>query len=47
MSARCAPPRGRLPFDLPRSTAAVEASREDVPFDTIDPLFRCGHGLTA
>lgn len=34
---------GRLPFDLPRSMAAVEASREDVPFDTQDPLFRTGH----
>ncbi|MEL7976150.1 glycoside hydrolase family 3 N-terminal domain-containing protein [Isoptericola sp. F-RaC21] len=40
------PPEGRLPFDLPRSTAAVEASREDVPFDTADPLFRFGHGLS-
>ncbi|WP_426594076.1 glycoside hydrolase family 3 protein [Cellulomonas sp. McL0617] len=38
--------RGRLPFDLPRSMAAVEASREDVPFDTADPLFRFGHGLS-
>ncbi|MCI1019927.1 glycoside hydrolase family 3 C-terminal domain-containing protein [Microbacterium sp. C5A9] len=37
---------GRLPFDLPRSMAAVEASRPDVPFDTADPLFRFGHGLT-
>lgn len=38
-------PRGRLPFDLPRSMAAVEASRPDVPFDTANPLFRFGHGL--
>lgn len=38
--------RGRLPFDIPRSMAAVEASRPDVPFDTEDPLFRFGHGLT-
>jgi len=38
---------GRLPFDLPRSMAAVEASRSDVPFDTADPLFRFGHGLAA
>lgn len=38
--------RGRLPFDVPRSTEAVLASRPDVPFDTADPLFRCGHGLT-
>ncbi|MFL1428805.1 MULTISPECIES: glycoside hydrolase family 3 protein [unclassified Nocardiopsis] len=36
---------GRLPFDLPRSDAAVAAAREDVPFDTADPLFRFGHGL--
>ncbi len=36
---------GKLPFDVPRSTAAVEASRPDVPFDTEDPLFRFGHGL--
>ncbi|WP_408003853.1 glycoside hydrolase family 3 protein [Puerhibacterium puerhi] len=40
------PPEGRLPFDLPRSMAAVEASREDVPFDTADPLFRFGDGLS-
>jgi beta-glucosidase len=37
---------GRLPFDIPSSMAAVEASRPDVPFDTIEPLFRFGHGLT-
>lgn len=40
------PAQGRLPFDVPRSMAAVEASRPDVPFDTEDPLFRFGHGLT-
>ena len=39
-------PQGRLPFDLPRSMAAVEAARPDVPFDTADPLFRFGHGIT-
>ncbi|KAH7120912.1 beta glucosidase [Dendryphion nanum] len=38
-------PYGKLPFDLPRSMAAVEASREDVPFDTRDPVFRFGDGL--
>ncbi|GAA2960672.1 glycoside hydrolase family 3 C-terminal domain-containing protein [Microbacterium schleiferi] len=38
--------RGKLPFDVPRSMAAVEASRPDVPFDTADPMFRFGHGLT-
>lgn len=40
------PATGKLPFDVPRSMAAVEASRPDVPFDTADPLFRFGHGLT-
>lgn len=39
------PPQGRLPIDLPRSMAAVEASRSDVPFDTDDPIFRFGDGL--
>lgn len=39
-------PRGRLPFELPRSMAAVEASRPDVPSDTEDPLYPHGHGLT-
>jgi beta-glucosidase len=38
--------QGRLPFDLPRSMQAVASSRPDVPFDTADPLFRFGHGLT-
>ncbi|WP_200304584.1 glycoside hydrolase family 3 protein [Streptomyces adelaidensis] len=36
---------GRLPFELPRSMAAVEASRSDVPNDTEDPVFPYGHGL--
>ncbi len=40
-----ASPQGRLPFDLPRSDAAVAASRSDVPFDTENPVFRFGHGL--
>ncbi|MFT4233437.1 MAG: glycoside hydrolase family 3 N-terminal domain-containing protein, partial [Microbacterium sp.] len=39
-------PRGKLPFDLPRSMEAVRENRPDVPFDTADPLFRFGHGLT-
>lgn len=38
-------PQGMLPVDLPRSDKAVEASLEDVPFDTEDPVFRFGHGL--
>lgn len=40
-----AEPRGKLPFDLPRSDEAVEGSREDVPFDTLDPVARFGDGL--
>ncbi|MFE9805400.1 hypothetical protein ACFYRN_06860 [Streptomyces sp. NPDC005227] len=36
---------GRLPFELPRSMEAVRASRPDVPDDTEDPVFACGHGL--
>ncbi|OTB09973.1 glycoside hydrolase family 3 protein [Daldinia sp. EC12] len=40
-----AEPEGKLPYDLPRSNAAVEAAMEDVPFDTKDPVFRFGHGL--
>ena len=39
-------PEGRLPFDLPSSMRAVEDSRSDVPYDTAEPLFRFGHGLS-
>lgn len=38
-------PRGRLPVELPRSMAAVEAQRPDVANDSRDPLFRAGSGL--
>jgi len=39
------PPRGRLPFDLPRSMDQVRAHAEDVPgYD--DPLMPFGHGLS-
>ncbi|WP_326950563.1 glycoside hydrolase family 3 protein [Amycolatopsis sp. NBC_01307] len=34
---------GRLPFELPRSMAAVEAHPEDLPGGTADPLFALGH----
>ena len=37
-------PRGRLPFDLPRSMEQVRRHAEDVPgYD--DPCFAFGHGL--
>jgi beta-glucosidase len=39
-------PTGKLPFELPSSMAAVEAQRSDVPFDSADPLYRFGHGLS-
>lgn len=38
-------PRGRLPFDLPRSMAAVVAGAPDVAFDATNPVFPFGHGL--
>jgi beta-glucosidase len=41
-----AAPEGRLPFELPRSMAAVEASRSDLPSDTADPLYPYGFGLS-
>lgn len=39
-------PEGKLPFDLPRSMEAVRQSREDTAFDTKNPLFRYGDGLS-
>ena len=39
-------PTGKLPIELPSSMEAVRAQREDVPFDSEDPLFAFGHGLT-
>ncbi|GAA1627507.1 glycoside hydrolase family 3 protein [Actinoplanes couchii] len=39
------PATGTLPFELPSSMAEVAASREDVPNDTANPLFRYGHGV--
>jgi beta-glucosidase len=39
-------PGGQLPFELPSSMEAVEAQAEDVPDDTVDPLFEHGYGLS-
>ncbi|MER5318936.1 glycoside hydrolase family 3 C-terminal domain-containing protein [Streptosporangium roseum] len=39
-------PLGRLPYELPRSMAAVEVSRSDMPYDSADPLYPFGHGLS-
>ena len=38
-------PRGRLPFEVPRSADAVRASRSDVANDTADPRYAAGAGL--
>ncbi len=37
-------PRGRLPFELPSSMAAVEAQRPGMPADSKDPLYPLGFG---
>jgi beta-glucosidase len=39
-------PSGTLPFELPSSMAAVRAQKEDVPYDSLNPLYPFGHGLT-
>jgi beta-glucosidase len=39
-------PGGDLPFELPSSTAEVEAQYSDVPDDTENPLFEQGFGLS-
>jgi len=41
-----APPRGKLPFELPSSMAAVEAQAEDAPHDSKAPLYPIHFGLT-
>jgi len=38
-------PTGRLPFELPASMEAVKAQKEDVPYDSENPLFMFGAGL--
>lgn len=39
-------PEGKLPFELPSSMEAVRRQKEDVPYDSENPLFPFGHGLT-
>lgn len=38
-------PVGRLPFELPRSMAAVQAQQMDVPHDSPSPLYPIGYRL--
>jgi beta-glucosidase len=39
-------PEGKLPFELPSSMEAVRKQLEDVPYDSENPLFKFGFGLT-
>ena len=39
-------PTGKLPFEMPSSMEAVRTQLEDRPYDSKDPLFPFGHGLT-
>ena len=39
-------PVGKLPFELPSSMDAVRKQLEDVPFDTENPMFKFGEGLS-
>lgn len=39
-------PTGKLPFEMPSSQKAIEKQLEDVPYDSENPLFPFGHGLS-
>ena len=39
-------PTGKLPIELPSSMEAVNNQIEDIPYDSKEPLFKFGHGLT-
>lgn len=39
-------PSGKLPIEIPSSVEAVESQMEDVPYDSKDPLYPFGHGLS-
>jgi beta-glucosidase len=39
-------PEGKLPFELPRSMDAVRRQKADVPFDSENPLYPLGFGLS-
>lgn len=40
-----AKPEGKLPFELPASMEAVRNQKEDVPYDSKNPLYKFGFGL--
>ncbi len=39
-------PSGKLPIEIPSSMQAVENQYEDVPYDSENPLYPFGHGLS-
>ena len=39
-------PKGKLPFELPSSMEAVRNQLTDVPYDSKNPLYAFGYGLT-
>jgi beta-glucosidase len=39
-------PSGKLPFELPASMEAVKKQKEDLPYDSENPLFPFGHGIS-
>ena len=41
-----AKPEGKLPFELPSSMEAVRNQKADVPYDSKDPLYKFGFGLS-
>jgi beta-glucosidase len=41
-----AKPEGKLPFELPSSMEAVRNQKEDLPYDSKDPLYKFGFGLS-
>ncbi len=38
--------RKTLPIELPSSMAAVRAQKEDLPYDSREPLYKFGYGLS-
>jgi beta-glucosidase len=38
--------KGRLPFELPSSMEAVRKQKPDVPYDSEEPLYPFGFGLS-
>lgn len=39
-------PEGKLPFELPSSMEAVRNQKADVPYDSENPLYAFGFGLS-